>query len=152
MRKQTSISRGLEAFTNLPIPGPRGHKGESGVDGDRGEQGLRGDKGEQGLKGDKGDSIRGPQGEPGLKGDKGDSIRGDKGGKGDPGLDGRDADIDYLTNEIKASVAAIAVPEADLSGVVAALDALRDEINKKPRSLQVVRGSDGLIDRYEFIY
>ena len=141
----------LEAFTSLPIPGPRGHKGESGVDGDRGERGLRGDKGEQGLKGDQGE--QGLKGDTGDKGDKGERGEvGLKGDKGDNGLDGRDADIDYLTNEIKASVAAIAVPEADLSGVVAALDALRDEINKKPRSLQVVRGSDGLIGRYEFIY
>ena len=151
MRKRTNTLSALEAFTSLPIPGPRGHKGESGVDGDRGERGLRGDKGEQGLKGDQGE--QGLKGDTGDKGDKGERGEvGLKGDKGDNGLDGRDADIDYLTNEIKASVAAIAVPEADLSGVVAALDALRDEINKKPRSLQVVRGSDGLIDRYEFIY
>lgn len=67
--------------------GPKGDKGDPGI---QGEAGPKGDKGDPGEKGDQGDP--GPQGEAGPKGDQGDpgpqgetGPKGDQGEKGDPG-------------------------------------------------------------------
>ena len=76
--------------------GPKGDKGDTGVQGpkgdqgDTGPQGPKGDTGNQGLKGDKGDiSLQGPKGNQGPKGDKGDTgAQGLKGDKGDQGSGG----------------------------------------------------------------
>ena len=71
--------------------GPKGDKGDQGIQGlkgDQGIQGLKGDKGDQGPKGDKGD-----QGIQGPKGDKGDQgVQGPKGDKGDQGIQGSKGD------------------------------------------------------------
>jgi len=73
--------------------GPKGEKGDTGLQGPQGEKGEKGDtglQGPQGLKGEKGDTgLQGPQG---LKGEKGDiglqGPQGEKGEKGDTGLQG----------------------------------------------------------------
>lgn len=78
------------------IQGPKGEKGDTGVQGPPGPQGLKGDTGPQGTpgvqgaKGEKGDSgVQGQQGTPGLTGDKGDTgSPGTKGDKGDAGATG----------------------------------------------------------------
>jgi hypothetical protein len=72
------------------IQGPKGDKGEPGLQGIRGEPGPQGTPGTPGEKGDPG-----PQGPPGEKGEKGDTgpeglqglqgLRGEKGEEGDPG-------------------------------------------------------------------
>ena len=88
------------------LKGPKGDKGEQGLQGekgDKGEQGLqgeKGDKGEQGLQGPKGDKgeqgLQGPKGEQGLQGEKGDKgeqgLQGPKGDKGEQGLQGPKGD------------------------------------------------------------
>ena len=70
--------------------GPKGEKGDTGLQGPPGEKGEKGDtglQGPQGLKGEKGDTgLQGPQG---LKGEKGDiGLQGPQGEKGDIGLQG----------------------------------------------------------------
>ena len=86
------------------IPGPKGDKGDTGAQGIQGVAGPKGDTGAQGLKGDKGDTgaqgiqgVAGPKGDTGtqgLKGDKGDTgaqgIQGVAGPKGDTGAPGKD--------------------------------------------------------------
>jgi hypothetical protein len=80
--------QGLKGDTGEPgsqgIKGDRGEKGEKGEMGLQGLMGDKGDKGETGLQGIKGD--QGIQGETGLQGPKGDT--GDKGLKGDQGDQG----------------------------------------------------------------
>ncbi len=76
--------------------GPKGDKGDPGVQGPAGPKGDKGDPGEQGPagpKGDKGDpgeqglqGLQGPKGDPGEQGPAGPA--GPKGDKGDPGEQG----------------------------------------------------------------
>ena len=68
-------------------PGPKGERGEQGIQGPKGEQGpigLTGPQGPQGPKGDTGE--RGPQGLTGERGEQG--IQGPKGEQGPIGLTG----------------------------------------------------------------
>ena len=71
-------------------PGPKGDKGEPGVQGPQGEVGPAGSQGPQGEPGPAGKD--GIDGAPGPKGDKGDigpqGPAGEKGDKGEPGNDG----------------------------------------------------------------
>ena len=71
-------------------PGPKGDKGEPGVQGPQGEVGPAGPQGPQGEPGPAGKD--GVDGAPGPKGDKGDigpqGPAGEKGDKGEPGNDG----------------------------------------------------------------
>lgn len=82
------------AFSNVgPIRGPIGPKGDKG---DPGLQGPKGDKGDQGLQGPKGDAgpqglqgVQGPQGAQGQPGPTGpQGIQGPQGLKGDTGSQG----------------------------------------------------------------
>ena len=66
------------------IQGPKGDKGDQGIQGPKGEQGIQGAKGDQGIQGAKGD--QGVQGEKGDKGDQG--LRGLQGIQGIPGFPG----------------------------------------------------------------
>ena len=84
---------GTVSFDNLTqaqiemLKGPKGDKGEQGLQGpkgDKGEQGLQGLQGEQGLQGPKGDTgLQGPKGDKGDKGDIG--PQGEQGPKGEQG-------------------------------------------------------------------
>ena len=65
-------------------PGPKGERGEQGIQGPKGEQGPIGLTGPQGPKGDTGE--RGPQGLTGERGEQG--IQGPKGEQGPIGLSG----------------------------------------------------------------
>lgn len=71
-------------------PGPKGDKGEPGIQGPQGEVGPAGPQGPQGEPGPAGKD--GVDGAPGPKGDKGDigpqGPAGEKGDKGEPGNDG----------------------------------------------------------------
>ena len=79
------------------MQGPKGDKGDAGVQGPKGD---KGDTGVQGPKGDKGDAgVQGPKGDKGdtgaqgPKGDKGDTgVQGPKGDKGDAGVQGPKGD------------------------------------------------------------
>ena len=79
-------------------PGPKGDKGDVGL------QGPKGDTGAQGPKGDKGDT--GPQGLQGPKGDTGEQgpqgLQGPKGDKGEQGLQGPKGD-DGLTTQVRVN-------------------------------------------------
>ncbi len=67
-----------------PVPGPKGEKGDSGLQGPKGEKGDAGPVGPPGSKGERGEP--GPAGPLGPKGEKGDpGPQGAKGEKGDPG-------------------------------------------------------------------
>ena len=82
-----------EQIENIELtPGPKGDKGDTGVQGDKGDTGPKGDKGDKGdtgAKGDKGDTgATGPKGDKGDKGDTG--AKGDKGDKGDTGTSGQE--------------------------------------------------------------
>ena len=74
----------------IDFEGPKGDKGDIGLQGPKGDKGDTGPRGPQGPKGDKGDTgPRGPQGEIGplgLKGEKGD--KGSQGPKGETGPQG----------------------------------------------------------------
>ncbi len=77
---------GTEAWYDLvavdKLVGPKGEKGDTGVQGEKGEKGDTGAQGAQGEKGEKGDT--GAQGVQGEKGDKGDT--GTQGDAGEQGL------------------------------------------------------------------
>ena len=103
-------------------PGPKGDKGDVGVQGpkgDTGAQGPKGDKGDtgpQGLQGPKGDTgeqgpkgdtgEQGPQGFQGPKGDTGpQGLQGPKGDTGEQGLQGLQgpAGQDGLTTQVRVN-------------------------------------------------
>lgn len=72
-----SNNGGLDNPATANIKGPKGDKGEQGIQGpkgDTGEQGPKGDTGEQGPKGDPGqDGANGADGRDGAQGPKGDT-------------------------------------------------------------------------------
>ena len=72
------------------LKGPKGDKGDSGIQGPKGETGARGLKGDTGETGPQGiPGAQGPKGDPGVQGVKGD--KGEKGDKGDSGVNGKSA-------------------------------------------------------------
>lgn len=96
--------------------GPRGEKGEQGIQGPAGEKGDPGLQGPQGLPGENGaqgePGLQGPQGEQGLQG-----IQGPQGIKGDKGDDGYTPvkGVDYFTEtEITEILAPVYSQLADI--------------------------------------
>jgi microcystin-dependent protein len=95
--------RGQEVFVQWNVqgvPGPKGDKGDPGIQGPPGPKGDQGIQGVQGPKGDQGDQgIQGPkgdQGDQGIQGPKGDQgdqgIQGPKGDQGQQGIQGLKGD------------------------------------------------------------
>jgi hypothetical protein len=76
--------------TGIPLIGPIGAKGDTGMTGATGAQGPKGDTGATGAQGPKGDTgatgAQGPKGDTGAQGPKGDT--GAQGPKGDTGATG----------------------------------------------------------------
>ena len=108
-------------------PGPKGERGEQGIQGPKGEQGPIGLTGPQGPKGDTGE--RGPQGLTGEKGEQG--IQGPKGN------DGRDA---TLTTEQTENLAQIPTLKDKLDNTYT-----KTEVDKKIQDAQLNSG-DGDIN------
>ena len=108
-------------------PGPKGERGEQGIQGPKGEQGPIGLTGPQGPKGDTGE--RGPQGITGEKGEQG--IQGPKGN------DGRDA---TLTTEQTENLAQIPTLKDKLDNTYT-----KTEVDKKIHDAQLNSG-DGDIN------
>ena len=67
------------------VVGPRGEKGDPGVQGPKGDPGAQGETGGTGAQGPKGDpGAQGPKGDPGAQGPKGDpGVQGPKGETGE---------------------------------------------------------------------
>lgn len=93
----TSVFATKSELRNISLtPGPKGDKGDPGLQGTPGERGPKGEQGLQGIPGPvgpKGDAgERGPQGDTGPKGADGlqgpQGLQGERGPKGDDGIQG----------------------------------------------------------------
>ena len=87
----TSVYATKEEFKHIALtPGPKGDRGEPGLQGPAGERGPKGEQGIQGLRGDTGPI--GPQGLQGIPGEKGSDgepgARGERGEQGPTGPQG----------------------------------------------------------------
>jgi microcystin-dependent protein len=123
------------------LPGPKGDKGDQGIQGlpgpkgDQGIQGLTGPKGDQGIQGIQG--LTGPKGDQGIQGIQGiQGLTGAKGDQGDPGVAFDDTQVLTTKTWTSSKINTVLATKANISSLaLIATSGAYSDITGKPTTL-----------------